>query len=124
MSDTMLYTPEMANQALALVGRIVQDMEYVGRRIKRMAFEQVKTGTEDPGLYQTACEFSDLLKELAQIGVRYEDVHRLGVVDFPAFIDGEEVMLCWRSDEDQVTHYHGTEGYVGRRPLKDVEQRT
>lgn len=42
----------------------------------------------------------------------------LGLVDFPAVINGEEVFLCWRVGEEEVMYYHGPEdGYAGRRRL-------
>lgn len=40
------------------------------------------------------------------------------LLDFPAEIDGETVLLCWREGEDEITTYHPLEtGYIGRRPL-------
>jgi hypothetical protein len=42
----------------------------------------------------------------------------MGLVDFPAMIDGEEVLLCWRSDEPEVLYYHGLEdGFAGRKKI-------
>lgn len=41
-----------------------------------------------------------------------------GLVDFYALIDGELVLLCWRTDEPEVGYYHTLEGgFAGRRPL-------
>lgn len=43
-----------------------------------------------------------------------------GLVDFPALIDGEVVLLCWLRDEPFVTHYHGlNDGFWGRRKLNE-----
>ncbi|XEC94194.1 DUF2203 domain-containing protein [Paenibacillus tarimensis] len=40
-----------------------------------------------------------------------------GLVDFPAVVDGEEVLICWKQGEERITHYHGwDEGFVGRKP--------
>jgi hypothetical protein len=42
----------------------------------------------------------------------------MGLIDFPAIIDDEQVFLCWRSDEPELAFYHRIEGgYAGRRPL-------
>ena len=41
-----------------------------------------------------------------------------GLVDFPAQRDGEDVLLCWKLGEDEITHWHGPEeGFAGRKPL-------
>jgi hypothetical protein len=41
-----------------------------------------------------------------------------GLIDFPARRDGRLVYLCWRPDEDSVTHWHEVDsGFGGRKPL-------
>jgi len=41
-----------------------------------------------------------------------------GLVDFYALLDGDLVLLCWRTDEPEVGFYHTLEsGFAGRRPL-------
>lgn len=41
-----------------------------------------------------------------------------GLLDFPGERDGKPVFLCWRADEERVTHWHPlTTGFSGRRPL-------
>lgn len=42
----------------------------------------------------------------------------MGLLDFPAIIDDEEVYLCWKLGEDRIRFYHRQdEGYTGRKPL-------
>ena len=54
---------------------------------------------------------------LQRLGVLVKDLDS-GLVDFPAQHKGEEVLLCWRLGEDEVTHWHGVdEGFAGRKPL-------
>ncbi len=41
-----------------------------------------------------------------------------GLVDFYGLVDGELVLLCWRTDEAEVAYFHTLEsGFAGRRPL-------
>ena len=41
-----------------------------------------------------------------------------GLVDFPTRREGEEVLLCWKLGEGEITHWHGLEeGFPGRKPL-------
>ncbi len=42
----------------------------------------------------------------------------VGLVDFPARIEGIEAFLCWQLGEEQIDHWHGIEeGFAGRKPL-------
>ncbi|MBP1930814.1 DUF2203 domain-containing protein [Ammoniphilus resinae] len=51
-------------------------------------------------------------------GVQLKDIDQ-GLVDFPALINGEEVLLCWKQGEDQIEYYHGVhEGFRGRKKLE------
>ncbi|MEK8127277.1 DUF2203 domain-containing protein [Paenibacillus filicis] len=44
-----------------------------------------------------------------------------GLIDFPAVVDGEDVLLCWKQGEERVTHYHSLyEGFVGRKLHPDA----
>ena len=54
---------------------------------------------------------------LADRGILLRDPD-IGLIDFPAERDGEQVFLCWRLGEDDVAYYHGVHsGFSGRRPL-------
>jgi hypothetical protein len=67
-------------------------------------------------------DLEENLQELEAMGCYFKDWNfTLGLVDFPAEIDGKTVFLCWRSDEDTLGWYHGIEdGYPGRRPLPEA----
>jgi len=41
-----------------------------------------------------------------------------GLLDFPAVVDGEEVLICWKEGEARISHYHGWhDGFAGRKPF-------
>ena len=62
---------------------------------------------------------NQLLGEINQVGCRVTDVE-MGLVDFPAKVEGHEVYLCWQMEENEVGFFHGVdEGYTGRRPLPE-----
>ncbi|MEJ2307316.1 MAG: DUF2203 family protein, partial [candidate division WOR-3 bacterium] len=45
-------------------------------------------------------------------------IRDIGLVDFPGLIEGREVYLCWKSDEEDIQFYHGVEeGFAGRKPI-------
>ena len=42
----------------------------------------------------------------------------IGLLDFPARIDNEDVYLCWKLGEDRIRFYHRQdEGFAGRKPI-------
>ena len=69
------------------------------------------------GLEQLAEEAAAAVRELDEIGVVVKDLD-LGLLDFPAVRDGDEVELCWQVGEDAVAYWHPFEaGYRGRKPI-------
>lgn len=61
------------------------------------------------------------LRRLHELGVQIKDVDR-GLVDFPHWRNGEEVLLCWHLGEDAIRFWHTVEsGYAGREPLEETE---
>lgn len=63
-------------------------------------------------------QINDLVTEITDQGVVIQDITR-GLIDFPAFIHGEEVFLCYElTDGDSIQYYHHlTAGYAGRHPI-------
>jgi len=60
-----------------------------------------------------------LLRQVLETGVQVKDVDT-GLCDFPALMHGQDVLLCWRLGEAQVSHWHGLyEGYLGRKEIWD-----
>ncbi len=118
MNQVRCFTPKEANQTLPLVKRIVKDIQETGQRLREMGEALGEAAREDPEVRKLVDELHELFEELEQIGCSYKDwSFSVGLVDFPAIIDGEEVELCWRSDEPEIAYYHGREGYVGRKPI-------
>lgn len=67
---------------------------------------------------------NDLITEITDQGIVIQDVYR-GLVDFPTFINGDEVFFCYElSDGDSILFYHPLEtGYAGRQPIPpDIEK--
>ena len=117
------FTPAEANRTLPLVKRIVADILERGRDLRAA----VESAGGDPGyederrITRIENELRELMRELENIGCYYKDWgFEMGLVDFPAQIDGQDVFLCWRSDEDKVEWYHTHEaGYAGRQPIPE-----
>src|SRR5690242_5526608 len=57
------------------------------------------------------------LNRILETGCIIKDLE-VGLLDFPALINNEEVYLCWRLGEDRIRFYHRqNEGFAGRKPL-------
>jgi len=119
MSVKKYFTPKEATQTLPLVKKIVSDIQETGHRFRERIEELGTEASEDPEVKRLADELDDLLQELEDLGCTYKDPgFSKGLVDFPAIIDDEEVLLCWQSDEAEITYYHSPEaGFLGRKPI-------
>lgn len=120
-----LFTPVQANRTLPLVRRIVADILARGQELSGLARPAAssRAGAVDAAgrtrIGELQREVQTLIAELEALGCSYKDwSFETGLVDFPSKVGGERVLLCWRSDEDSVQHYHGYEdGFAGRRPI-------
>jgi len=108
----------MENKSQAM--EIGQDLAKIQELVKQGNEKQVKAS--DLQNKQTELEFlvrviNDGLDAIEEMGGQPKDLDS-GLVDFPAEIDGEEVMLCWKFGEKSIRFYHGLrEGFSGRKPL-------
>ena len=59
------------------------------------------------------------MQEIDDIGVQLKDLES-GLLDFPCRVEDEVVLLCWKSGEAAIEHWHTVEsGYKGRQPIDD-----
>ena len=80
-----------------------------------VAYESAaKTRLERNRLEETV---QSALDQIQDTGCVVKDLD-VGLLDFPARIDDEEVYLCWKLGEDRIRFYHRQdEGFAGRKPL-------
>jgi hypothetical protein len=99
----------------------VTDILEKGKQARMLVREQSGQSVEDR-VSDIAAEIEEHIDELRQIGCKYKDwSFEKGLVDFPANIDGQTVLLCWRSDEENVSWFHRIEdGYAGRTPIPEA----
>jgi hypothetical protein len=127
------FTVEQANDALPAVRALAERM--VGHRAefaeaqKRYAQLLGRIAGNGGGLQPS--EFSAVQerveREAAGVARCVEGIHELGgivkdlddgLIDFLAKREEEDVLLCWRLGEEEITHWHGVEeGFAGRKPL-------
>ncbi|MBX6377578.1 MAG: DUF2203 domain-containing protein [Clostridia bacterium] len=84
-------------------GRLIMAYDY---RLNREALDRL------------VVEANRLIESINGMGCQLKDIDR-GLVDFPARLNGETVLLCWQSGEPSVAYYHlPSEGFAGRRPIQ------
>ncbi|MEW9032605.1 MAG: DUF2203 domain-containing protein [Planifilum fimeticola] len=60
-----------------------------------------------------------IIRRIHEAEVQLKDID-MGLVDFPAKLNGQEVFFCWRLGEDRIRHWHYVwEGYYYRKSLDD-----
>lgn len=58
-----------------------------------------------------------LVEEIDDCGGQFKGID-LGLIDFPAEIEGQLALLCWQYGEKEVSHWHSLDGgFAGRREL-------
>jgi len=76
-----------------------------------------------PEVRPVATAMEGLLREIEATGAHFKGLS-LGLVDFPAEIDGETMLLCWQYGEKEVGYYHTLDGgFAGRKPLHPAVER-
>jgi len=114
---TKYFSQFEAQKTLPLVKQIVKDILDTSKEMRLLAEEIEGDFRENSEVKKMVDNINHFMKELEEIGCYYKDWNfTIGLVDFPAVINGEEVFLCWRSDEDDIKYYHEIEeGYTGRK---------
>ena len=114
------FTPEEANRTLPLVKKIVKDILDYSFELKTIS-DSIVNLEENQEAQNLISDIKGFMAELEEIGCYYKDWNfSVGLVDFPAIIDGEEVYLCWKSDEESIIYYHAiSDGFKGRKLIPE-----
>jgi len=130
------YSVEEANARVPLLRSILRDVTELAHELKGMHERLVLLQTN--GALDAADErevarlssemdkrqrlMADYERELAQVGAVLKDDF-IGLVDFPAFLDGREICLCFKLGEAEIGFWHEVDaGFSGRRPIKPVSR--
>ncbi len=131
MTEIRIFTLEEAERTLPLLRRILTDLrqEYGTWREALARYELLAAGSRaDAGesmeriqarmAVTTAADRIDgFLAEISAIGCLFKGFDE-GLVDFYALRDDRLVLLCWKSGEERITHWHEVgAGFPGRQPI-------
>ena len=124
-----IFSVPQANRTLPLVGRIVQDITQVYRKIRDYQ-EQLESLQGKGDLTRAESTMLELTKarelyrkycqELSSLGCQLSD-EVSGTVEFPAVVNGRQVILSWRLGESEVSYWHDPgRGSTERRLLSEL----
>lgn len=111
-----------ANRTLPYVQSIVGEVRERYRVIQDRGRRHREGAAEDRAALKSeiraeAERIHACMEELEEIGAELKD-YDLGLVDFPAELEGRRILLCWKFGEKEIRHWHEErEGYQGRRPV-------
>jgi len=130
------FSVEEANARVPLLRSILRDVTELAHELKGMHERLVllqTNGALDAADEREVARLStemdkrqrlmpDYERELAQVGAVLKDDF-IGLVDFPAFLDGREICLCFKLGENEIAFWHEVDaGFSGRRPIKPVSR--
>jgi len=117
------------DEANALIPRLEMLMErlqrtalVVRRAVSEAESEPAVRTTVDvlrvrPDLGPYVSEIERGIAEIEKLGCEFKGID-LGLVDFPAEVEGRPALLCWQYGEKSIGFWHAPdEGFAGRRAL-------
>ncbi len=131
LKRTRIFTVEEANQTVEeispLMGKVQSCMLQIAHEMELIASKTGSQPTEltpnelvklSPTLRHLFEKLDRTVTEIESHGCYFKGL-KLGLVDFPAILDGKEVFLCWQYGEEEVLFWHPVDtGFMGRQPLK------
>ena len=122
------FTVEEANAALVVLRPLVAELQDIRARILAHrpelwpALERAAGNGGNATLAKMVKEF-DRLDEIVHLimgtGAQIKDLAS-GLLDFPAWRQDHEVLLCWKHGEPEILYWHESDaGFAGRRPISE-----
>ncbi len=121
------YTVEAAEKTLPYVRAIVDEACEIYVEIRKKGDEHTQMDEsrerERQDLRDEIRAGTDRLREccleIERLGADLKD-YEIGLVDYPAQLDDDEIYLCWKRGEERITHWHPVEaGFSGRQLIPE-----
>jgi hypothetical protein len=127
------YTVDEANATLPLVRSILRDITELAQELRerneRLSRVKVPTPSAMGDAHREELEemqaelergqerMREYEQELKNLNVELKD-YVTGLIDFPCWMDGRAVYLCWRLGEPEISFWHEIDsGFAGRKKL-------
>jgi hypothetical protein len=127
LNEANALLPELNADLMRLQAMVTEiEEQHLELQKKKAAYKQssISTGAgkddffkEESALDFMRMEAELLISNFARKGVQLKMINP-GLLDFPALLDGNQVLLCWKQGEERITHYHGwNDGFNGLKPF-------
>ena len=119
------YTREEARKLLPRILVWLDQLTLLRERLVRLEepLERLTAAGADCGgsrvndVARTLVNIKEALGQFHSRDIQIKDLDR-GLIDFPAFIGGKEVFLCWKKGESDVEYWHDLDaGFEGREKI-------
>lgn len=120
------FTLEEASQALSLIRPWMDEVQTIRQKIlskQPEAWTAIEKSVGNGGnralsnLIQDFDRLDALIHRILETGALIKDVN-IGLLDFPALRNGQEVYLCWQYGEEEIAFWHEIDaGFAGRQPI-------
>ena len=120
------FTLEEANETLNLIRPWMDEVQAIRHKImdsQPEAWTAIEKSVGNGGnralskLIQDFDKLDSLVHQILDTGALIKDVN-IGLLDFPAMRQGQEVYLCWQYGEGDIAFWHEIDaGYAGRQPI-------
>lgn len=90
-----------------------------------MRFDYQRAGQQRLDQNSLESSIAAALEKIHATGCVVKDLD-VGLLDFPARLNDEDIYFCWRVGEDRIRFYHRQdEGFAGRKPIdpRDADYR-
>jgi hypothetical protein len=112
----MLFTVDEARQVLASLRPVLAELIVLRADAAELAAGGSRLGGL-PELKAAQARLDELMTTVQSHGVELKGFAPL-LLDFPATLDGVDVLLCWLEGDAELGWYHRADlGFAGRRPL-------
>jgi len=133
MADARRFTIEEANALIPRLEMLMADAQRAALALRSAMQESDDATATDarttkdvlrvrPDLADEVHRLEWAVAEIEALGCQFKGLD-LGLVDFPAQVDGTTVLLCWQYGEKQIAFWHRSdEGFANRRALGAAER--
>lgn len=121
------FTLDEARTHLPKLNDILAEIRRMAIHLKEIGFDFYE-GRYRPGFHpDTFKEYPDeyekminLIRDVTNMGIEIKGLE-IGLIDFPTLREnGEEVLLCWKLDEEDIEFWHPIDkGYKGRKHIDE-----
>jgi hypothetical protein len=120
------FTLQQANEALKIIRPLMDEVQMIRQKIMENqpeAWPAIEKSVGNGGnralsaMVQDFEKLDKLVHRILDTGVQIKDVN-LGLLDFSAIRDEQEVYLCWQYGEGDIAYWHEVDaGFAGRQPI-------